>query len=69
MPRSKQLPPARVAPEPVDVYEDGDFMVTVYEDFTPEKGRQPTSKGGWGRFSGVGEKGTAVRGGSAPEPV
>ncbi len=69
MPRSKQLPPARLPAEPLDVYYEGDFMVIVYEDYTPEKGRQPTAKGGWGRFSGVGEKGTTSRGGPTPSPV
>lgn len=69
MPRNKKLPPAKLAPEPVDVYTEGEYMVTVYEEYTPEMGRQSTSKGGWGRFSGVGKKGTIVRGGSAPEAV
>ncbi len=79
MPKNKKLPPAKVAPKVIsrDVeIPDGpgwdgtphEFItVTVYEEYTPEMGRRPASKGGWGRFSGVGNQGTAVRG--APEPV
>lgn len=69
MPKNKTLPPGKTTPEPIATYPEGDFLVTVYEPYTAEMGRQPTSKGGWGRFSGVGEKGTTVRGGSSPEPV
>jgi hypothetical protein len=81
MPKNKKLPPAKIVPtvigeyveEPTGPGWDGtghEFItVIVFAEYTPEMGRLPASKGGWGRFSGVGSKGTAVRGAAAPAPV
>lgn len=63
MKKMKLLPPERLkgSIEVIDQFHDGDYLVTVYAEYTPDMGREATSRGGWGRFSGVGNKHTAGR--------
>lgn len=69
MPKNKKLPPAKIVPEVIDSYMEGPAIVIVLSEYTPEMGRQSTSQGGWGKFSGVGAKGTSIRRGAGSAPV